>query len=176
MPFGFDDAFVLGSAALKIVPTLASVVEQLRKSHHKDESIQKAIQIIKQDTLDHCKDLRRTLDELDLGLSDMRIDPKKSPEENRASHHRLNFPARIRINSVHAKLAGIHMGLVTSAEDIAAILTCLGRDDVERSAFEDAKGVKSELDAIARSGASVGNTIDLYKKVLDRYIEELSAP
>lgn len=175
MPFGFDDAFVVGSAALKIVPTLASVVERLRKIQ-KDESIQKAIQIIKLDTLDHCKRLRRTLDELDVGLTDMGIDPDKSPEENRASHYRLNFAARSRINSVHAKLAGIHMGLVTSAEDIAAILTCLGRDDVERSAFEDAQGVKSELDAIARGGSSVGETIDLYKKVLDRYIKELSAP
>jgi hypothetical protein len=174
MPFGFDDAFAAGGAALKLVPTLASVVKKLRG--HKDPSVQKAIQIIKSDTLEQCKQFRKTLEELHIGLPDMHVDPKKTLRENRDSYNRLNFVARIRLNSLHTKLNSIHTGLASSTQDIAAIITCLGLDEAGAGAFDDAREVRGQLDAIARSEATVGEIIDVYKKILDGYIDDLSKP
>ncbi|MDB5811939.1 MAG: hypothetical protein JWN94_4061 [Betaproteobacteria bacterium] len=167
---GLDDAVVAGKAGISFIPGIVEVVKKLRKSGP-EPTIQRVIDQLITDTREECKKLSDETRALERSLKEMGVKPDKTLSEVYRDLNFLNFPAKFSLNRHKKNLQVIEAKLSSSVDDLVSVLICAGKVSDLESAAEISQAVRKDLDGL--TDKPIGELLEIYRKTIDRWVQEL---
>ena len=167
MPFFFS--FEAVKHALALIPGLGKAIEQYNTDDYKP--LRSVIGEMQTELSEGIGELRQELDKTKTFLVAEGFDLEKTLRENRDMIGTFNLIKSFAFSRRQDKVEAIRRKLSGSLDDFARILMCNGKLAGMEACYDLMGSIRRDLDGL--DGKPVGETIDIYRKMLDRWSQDL---